>query len=542
MTDYHVGYLWMGDKANPNRYSVPNTNDISERPSIAKTLRLEMLGFQMSTAGQFHYSFSDVTDQSTLLSTKDQTFVFMDKYIQMDFWLPSQRLFGFGERTREFALGEGTWTMWAKDQGNSPYDDGTGGKQMYGVHPFLLAQTAKRGDYIGIYFKNSNAQSPLISFNDDGSSTLHYITTGGELEIYFFMHKSAKEIVQRYISFIANPTLPPFWALGWQQSSFAYDSQQKVEDMIEAYADEGLPLETVYLDIPYMDHYADFSVDTDAFPDLPGLADTLHANGQRLVVIVDAALSAEDTTNKYYKMANANQCLIKSSLYPDLFDGNLVAHVWPNQAVFLDWFHPDAYDVFKTGLQDLYDQVPYDGLWLDMDEPSSFCSGECPDYTPDPEPEVTQNSRRRLADDETLPPWFYSYADQGVSSTYFLPFIPGFSYGGNLDNMTISLNGTQTDLSNTYKLYDTHNLYGHMMASAANTFMVHDYETNDQRPFILARSTFTGTGRWAQHWLGDNWRQWEYLRYSIAGLLNFNMFGIPFVGADICGFNGETLD
>ena len=55
-----------------------------------------------------------------------------------------------------------------------------------------------------------------------------------------------------------------------------------------------MPLDTVYLDIPYMQDYADFTVNTVDFPDLKGLADSLHANNQRLVVIIDAALSADD--------------------------------------------------------------------------------------------------------------------------------------------------------------------------------------------------------------------------------------------------------
>ncbi len=42
--------------------------------------------------------------------------------------------------------------------------------------------------------------------------------------------------------------------------------------MITSYKTAGMPLETVYLDIPYLKNYADFSVDTTAFPDLPGLA------------------------------------------------------------------------------------------------------------------------------------------------------------------------------------------------------------------------------------------------------------------------------
>jgi len=58
----------------------------------------------------------------------------------------------------------------------------------------------------------------------------------------------------------------------------------------------------------------------------------------------------------------------------------------------------------------------------------------------------------------------------------------------------------------------------------------------DKRTFLLSRSTFAGSGKYVQHWLGDNHRNWENMKWSIAGVMNFNMFGIPMVGPDTCGF------
>jgi alpha-glucosidase (family GH31 glycosyl hydrolase) len=58
----------------------------------------------------------------------------------------------------------------------------------------------------------------------------------------------------------------------------------------------------------------------------------------------------------------------------------------------------------------------------------------------------------------------------------------------------------------------------------------------DMRQFIISRSTFAGSGAYANHWLGDNHRSWEDMEHSIAGIMNFNMFGIPLTGADVCGF------
>lgn len=58
-----------------------------------------------------------------------------------------------------------------------------------------------------------------------------------------------------------------------------------------------------------------------------------------------------------------------------------------------------------------------------------------------------------------------------------------------------------------------------------------------KRGVVLPRSTFVGSGQWAGHWLGDNAAIWVEMKQSLIGLVEFNWFGIPLVGADICGFD-----
>jgi alpha-glucosidase (family GH31 glycosyl hydrolase) len=57
-----------------------------------------------------------------------------------------------------------------------------------------------------------------------------------------------------------------------------------------------------------------------------------------------------------------------------------------------------------------------------------------------------------------------------------------------------------------------------------------------KRGIVLPRSTFVGSGQWGAHWLGDNAATWLQMKQSLIGIVEFNWFGIPMVGADICGF------
>ena len=55
---------------------------------------------------------------------------------------------------------------------------------------------------------------------------------------------------------------------------------------------------------------------------------------------------------------------------------------------------------------------------------------------------------------------------------------------------------------------------------------------------IISRSSFLSTGVYGGHWTGDNHATYDHLYLSISQLLQFSIFGVPMVGADICGFAG----
>ncbi|CAG7831715.1 unnamed protein product, partial [Allacma fusca] len=82
--------------------------------------------------------------------------------------------------------------------------------------------------------------------------------------------------------------------------------------------------------------------------------------------------------------------------------------------------------------------------------------------------------------------------------------------------------------------YDTHNLYGWKECEVTDKALK---EVLNKRSFVLTRANFVGFGKWATHWIGgDNWSVWSHLGLSVIMMLQYNQFGAPYVGADICGF------
>jgi alpha-glucosidase len=126
---------------------------------------------------------------------------------------------------------------------------------------------------------------------------------------------------------------------------------------------------------------------------------------------------------------------------------------------------------------------------------------------------------------------------------------------GRLAVSTLSPNATHFG---GYAELDVHNMWGLIEEMATHEALQSIFP--GQRPFIISRSTFPSAGKWTGHWvsmvilatfesflslrlkLGDNFSRWEYMYWSIQGILQFQIFQIPFVGADTCGFNEDTTE
>jgi alpha-glucosidase (family GH31 glycosyl hydrolase) len=69
----------------------------------------------------------------------------------------------------------------------------------------------------------------------------------------------------------------------------------------------------------------------------------------------------------------------------------------------------------------------------------------------------------------------------------------------------------------------------------------HKHE-NRQRAFVLTRSAYFGTQKYAAKWTGDNRATSDEIIVSFNQLLTLSLSGIHFVGADIPGFYGNATD
>lgn len=155
--------------------------------------------------------------------------------------------------------------------------------------------------------------------------------------------------------------------------------------------------------------------------------------------------------------------------------------VWPGQCAFPDFTRPETRS-WWSGLYKDFMATGIDGVWNDMNEPSVF---------------------------------------DGVNGT--MPENNWHRGGGDL-------------AAGIHLKY--HNVYGMLMVKASREGIL---EVNpNKRPFILSRSGYLGSHRYAATWTGDNCGTVEHMKMSIPMTLNLGLSGQPFNGPDLGGFTLNT--
>lgn len=458
-------------------------------PPIVEKTYAGPLRYRVNVTTQGALSIHRLDSQDTQVFRTDLSLlVFTDQFLQVPLLLPSSQVYGLGERYAPLMRPMNWANYYFFNRDREPVPN----VNLYGAHPMYLC-LEDEGTAHGVFLHNSNAMDVLLQ----PTPAAIFRTLGGILDFFVFMGPTPAAVVQQYQGVVGFPAMPPYWGLGFHLCRFGYRSLNRTKEIMRNNIRAGIPLDVQWNDIDYMHHRNDFTYDTVKFEGLPQFVDELHAEGRHYVMIFDPAISGSEAPASYppYDDGIAMDIFVKN-----ITGGVVYGKVWNAvSSVFPDFSHPEAAVYWTKQFRRFHHQVGFDGAWIDMNEPSNFYNGHkdgCPRGSKLENP----------------------------------PYVPS---GEPLASRTLCM----TDRHNISQHYNVHNIYGYLEAVATYKALV---SVRQKRPFIISRSTFSGQGVWSGHWTGDIASSWKDMRATIPAMLSFGMYGIPLVGADICGFNGNT--
>lgn len=410
-------------------------------------------------------------------------------------------VYGLGEQIRGINKRGWQYVSWNYDNPNHHEDT----RSLYGSHNFIIVCGKVT---FGAFFDYPGKMEFDIGYTR--RDTMQIKAAKNDLTVYIITGENEKDIVKQFRGIIGRSYIPPLWAFGYGQSRWGYKNEADIREVAAKYKAAGIPLDSIYLDIDYMERYKDFTVDEERFPDLKGLAADMQAEGIHLVPIIDAGVKIEDGYSVYEEGVEKNYFCKNAE------GGDFVGAVWPGRVHFPDFLQPEARDWFGKKYAVLTEQG-IDGFWNDMNEPAIF-------YTED-----------RLADTcaeiEKL-----TAGNMGIDEYFaFTGMVAGLNGNiGDYDKFYHNVNGQMVKHS------EVHNLYGMNMTRSANEALREICP--DKRTLFFSRSSYVGAHRYGGIWQGDNKSWWSHILQSMQQLPALNMAGFLFTGSDTGGFGCDTTE
>lgn len=197
------------------------------------------------------FSFSIVRPKTgeILFDTSAASLVFESQYLRLRTSLPENpNLYGMGEHSDPFRLNTTNYirTLWSQDAYGIP-----AGANLYGNHPIYFDHRVS-GTH-GVFFLNSNGMDVKINNTDGRNQYLEYNTLGGVLDFYFMAGPTPIELAKQYAEVTGLPTMQSYWSFGYHNCRYGYQDTYEVAEVVYNYSSAGIPLETMWTDIDYMD-------------------------------------------------------------------------------------------------------------------------------------------------------------------------------------------------------------------------------------------------------------------------------------------------
>lgn len=412
-------------------------------------------------------------------------------------------VYGLGENVR--GINKRGWIYESNCTDEPHHHENT--RSLYGAHNFLIV-SGKGKRAFGLFLDTPDKITFDIGYTKH--SLLEIRIDGEDCDLYEFEAESPEEIVREFREMIGMPFLPPKWAFGFGQCRWSYRTSQEVREVAKRYRENHIPIDSIYLDIDYMERYKDFTIDRESFPDFEALVSEMKEQGIHLVPIIDAGVKIEDGYDTYEEgVKNGYFC-------KDENGEDFVVGVWPGRCHFPDMLNDEARRWFGLKYKFLLDKG-IDGFWNDMNEPAIFYSEKRLKETFD-----------RLEE----------YRAVNLDVKTFFEF----------KDMVAGLEKNPEDYRSFYHNYKgqrirhdkVHNLFGYYMTRSAGEAF--EELEPDRRILMFSRSSYVGMHRYGGVWMGDNKSWWSHILLNLKMLPSLNMCGFLYTGADIGGFNCDATE
>lgn len=416
----------------------------------------------------------------------------------------SMRVFGLGETVR--GMNKRGWIYISNNTDDPNHDEDK--RSLYASQNFILLASPEEKEVEGIFVDDPGTVRFDIGYTE--LNRLIICSESGNADIYRFTADSADEIVRQFRAITGQSYIPPKWAFGFGQSRWGYKSEEDIRAVFTRYRDASVPLDSIYLDIDYMERYKDFTVNTESFPHFSDFVEEMRKSHVHLVPIIDAGVKMEEGYETYEEGCEKDYFVKKEN------GERLVAAVWPGRVHFPDFFKPEVQNWFGHKYQFLLEQG-IDGFWNDMNEPAIF-------YTEDRLREVFEEIEK--------------YKNENLDIQSYFAFT----------NLVSTLGNNPADYRRFYHEHEgqsirhdkVHNLFGFYMTKAAGEAL-RKMEPN-KRILLFSRSSYIGMHRYGGVWTGDNKSWWSHLLLSLQQMPALNMCGFLYSGSDIGGFGADCTE
>lgn len=412
-------------------------------------------------------------------------------------------VYGLGEQVR--GINKRGWIYISNCTDDPNHREDT--RSLYAAHNFLVF--AEKEPF-GIFLDNPGKVTFDIGYTQQDTAVI--TAESWDMDVYFIDGEDLKDVVRQFRRMIGRSYIPPKWAFGFGQSRWGYKSEDDVREVERRYRELGIPLDSIYLDIDYMERFKDFTLNNETFPNFPEFVKEMREKHIHLVPIIDAGVKIEEGYPVYEEgVENGYFC-------KDEDGKEFVAAVWPGRVHFPDMLNPEARRWFGLKYKFLLDQG-IDGFWNDMNEPSIFYS------------------EKRL---EKVFEELESFRGKNQD------LMTHFRFKG----LVMELANNPEDYRSFYHNFNgegkpvrhdkVHNLYGYNMTRAAGEAF--EELEPDRRILMFSRSSYIGMHRYGGIWQGDNLSWWSHLLLNIKMMPSLNMCGFLYTGADLCGFGADTTE